>query len=115
LRKNAGETASFGNPIEIPELDELHAMAVAGFEHFEECEGRGEARVQTGWTRKVRLLDWTSSARIGKYSNAFSITMQPIMLLPQINPRYDLPKLTKEEWDEYKRIRPKALVGPDDR
>lgn len=54
-------------------------------------------------------------ARIGKYSNAFSITMQPIMLLPQINPRYDLPKLTKEEWDEYKRIRPKALVGPDDR
>ena len=49
----------FGNPIEIPELDELHAMAVAGFEHVEEFEGRGEARLQTGWTRKVKLLDRT--------------------------------------------------------
>ena len=65
----------FGNPIEIPELDELHAMAVAGYEHVEEFEGRGEARLQTGWTRKVKLLDRTPYVRmLGKYLNAFPIT-----------------------------------------
>jgi hypothetical protein len=52
---------------------------------------------------------------LGKYHNAFPITKQPIMLPPQTNPRHDLPKLTKEEWDEYKRIRQKALLGPDAR
>jgi phage terminase small subunit len=78
----------FGNPIEIPELDELHAMAVEGYEHVEEFEGRGEARLQTGWTRKVKLLDQTPYVRmLGKYLNAFPITKQPIMLPPQTNPR----------------------------
>jgi hypothetical protein len=91
-------------------------MAVAGYEHFEEFEGKGEARVQTGWTRKVKLLDRTPYIlMLGKYLNAFPITKQPIMLPPQTNPRYDLSKLTNEEWEEYKRIRQKALVGPAER
>ncbi len=78
----------FGNPIEIPELDELHAMAVAGYEHVEKFEGRGEARLQTDWTRKVKLLDQTPYVRmLRKYHNAFPMTKQPIMLPPQTNPR----------------------------
>ncbi|MEO5630441.1 MAG: hypothetical protein ABIQ24_11615 [Nitrospiraceae bacterium] len=71
--------------------------------------------MQTGWTRKEALGSDSLRAMLGKYHNAFPITKQPIMLPPQTNPRHDLPKLTKEEWDEYKRIRQKALLGPDAR
>ena len=72
--------------------------------------------MQTGWTHKVKLLDRTPYIlMLGKYLNAFPITKQPIMLPPQTNPRYDLSKLTNEEWEEYKRIRQKALVGPAER
>ncbi len=36
-------------------------------------------------------------------------------LPPQTNLRYDLSKLTKEEWEEYKRMKRKTLVSPDER
>ena len=32
----------------------------------------------------------------------------------QTNSRYDLSKLTKEEWEEYKRMKRKTLVSPDE-
>lgn len=46
-----------GNPREIAELDDDAAPAIAGFEFFEEFEGRGENRVKAGYTRKFKLAD----------------------------------------------------------
>lgn len=46
-----------GNAIDIPDLSEASAAAVAGFEILEESEGRGEARVRVGYTKKYKLAD----------------------------------------------------------
>jgi hypothetical protein len=95
----------FGNPIEIPELDELHAMPIAGFEHFDEFEERGEAGVQTSWTRRVKLVDRTPYIlMLGKYLNAFPMTKRPTVL-PPTQPRHDLSKLTADEWEQYQRCK----------
>lgn len=48
---------SHGNCIEIKELPDNVAAAIAGFEQFEEFEGRGESRKATGYTRKFKLID----------------------------------------------------------
>jgi phage terminase small subunit len=47
----------FGNPIEIPELSQNEAAAVAGFEFTEEYEGKGESRRAIGVTKKFKLVD----------------------------------------------------------
>lgn len=41
----------------ITELDDDTAMALSGFEVFEEFAGRGKDREQIGWTKKVKWLD----------------------------------------------------------
>jgi phage terminase small subunit len=46
-----------GNPIEIPNLPENEAAAVAGFEFTEEYEGKGESRQAVGVTKKFKLVD----------------------------------------------------------
>lgn len=47
----------FGNPIDLPELKAMERRAVAGFDVFEEYEGKGESRKQIGYTRKYRMAD----------------------------------------------------------
>ena len=103
----------FGNPQEIPELGRVSALAVAGFEIEELYDGKGENRQKIGYVRKVKLLDRTPYLlMLGKYLNAFPDKKATIQL-PAPSSRYDVSKLTKEEWDEYKRIRAKALSEPE--
>lgn len=104
----------FGNPLEIPELGRVSGLALAGFEIEELYDGKGENRQKIGYARKVKLLDRTPYLlMLGKYLNAFPEKKNPIQL-PAPSARYDVTRLTKEEWDEYKRIRAKALTEPED-
>lgn len=104
----------FGNPQEIPELGRVSGLALAGFEIEELYDGKGENRQKIGYARKVKLLDRTPYLlMLGKYLNAFPEKKNPIQL-PAPSARYDVSRLTKEEWDEYKRIRAKALTAPED-
>lgn len=48
---------SHGNPIEIPDLPDDVAPAVAGYEVHEKFSGKGEDRVAVGYTKKYRLAD----------------------------------------------------------
>lgn len=48
---------SHGNPIEITELGENEAAAIAGFEFYEDFEGKGEARRAVGYTKRFKLAD----------------------------------------------------------
>lgn len=48
---------SHGNCIEIKDLPDHAAPAIASFEQFEEFEGKGEDRRATGYTRKFKLVD----------------------------------------------------------
>jgi len=48
---------SHGNPIEIKDLDDDSAPAIAGFEFFEEFAGKGESRIAVGYTKKFKLVD----------------------------------------------------------
>lgn len=63
----------FSNLREIPEMSRVQAMAVAGCAHFEAFEGNGKNRIQTGRSRRVKLLDRTPYVlMLGKFLNAFS-------------------------------------------
>lgn len=46
-----------GNPMEITELNENEATAIAGFEFYEDFQGKGEARRAVGYTKKFKLID----------------------------------------------------------
>ncbi|MGC3975886.1 MAG: terminase small subunit [Nitrospira sp.] len=46
-----------GNPLEITELGENEAAAIAGFEFYEDFEGKGESRKAVGYTKKFKLID----------------------------------------------------------
>ncbi len=46
-----------GNPLEITELAENEAAAIAGFEFYEDFEGKGESRKAVGYTKKFKLAD----------------------------------------------------------
>jgi len=46
-----------GNLIEICEMAPRLRRAIAGFEFYEEFEGKGEARKAVGYTRKFKLVD----------------------------------------------------------
>lgn len=46
-----------GNPIEITELGDNEALAIAGFEFYEDFEGKGESRKAVGYTKKFKLAD----------------------------------------------------------
>ena len=46
-----------GNPIEITELGDNEASAIAGFEFYEDFAGKGEERKAVGYTRKLKLAD----------------------------------------------------------
>lgn len=46
-----------GNPLEISELRENEAAAIAGFEFYEDFEGKGESRKAVGYTKKFKLAD----------------------------------------------------------
>lgn len=46
-----------GNPFEITELDENEAAAIAGFDFYEDFEGKGESRKVVGYTKKFKLAD----------------------------------------------------------
>lgn len=46
-----------GNPIEIPELGDEAAAAIAGFEFYEDFEGKGESRKAVGYTKKFKMLN----------------------------------------------------------
>ena len=48
---------SHGRPIEIPELSDDVAPAVAGYEVHEKFSGKGEDRVAVGCTKKYRLAN----------------------------------------------------------
>jgi len=48
---------SHGNPLEIKDLDDDSAPAIAGFEFFEEFTGKGESRIATGYTKKFKLVN----------------------------------------------------------
>ena len=87
-------------------------MSVAGFEIDELYDGRGEDRQKIGYVRKYKLLDRTPYLlMLGKYLNAFPVA-KPTTQAPAPSPYYDPSKLTNEEWEEFKRIRLKVLVGP---
>ena len=45
---------SHGNPIEITELGDNEASAIAGFEFYEDFAGKGEERKAVGYTRKFQ-------------------------------------------------------------
>ena len=46
-----------GNPMEITDLGDNEAAAIAGFKFYEDFAGRGEARKAVGYTRKFKLAD----------------------------------------------------------
>ena len=53
-----------GNPIEICELPEGARRALAGFEFYEDFEGKGESRKAVGYTRKFKWHDKTSAQKL---------------------------------------------------
>jgi len=102
-----------GNPTEIPELSRFAAMSVAGFEIEELYDGKGEDRQKIGYVRKYKLLDRTPYLlMLGKYLNAFPDNKRGVLVSPPPSTQFDQSKLTNEEWETFKRIRLKALVGP---
>lgn len=46
-----------GNPLEIVDLPNNEAHAVAAFEFYEDLSGKGEDRVKVGYTKKFKLTD----------------------------------------------------------
>ena len=57
----------------ISEWPESISRAVSSIEVFEEFEGRGENRVQSGWTKKVRFVDKSKALELlGKNSRLFN-------------------------------------------
>lgn len=46
-----------GNPLEIVELGDNEAFAIAGFEFCEEFSGKGESRLRVGFTKKFKQVD----------------------------------------------------------
>lgn len=46
-----------GNPLQITELGENEAAAIAGFEFYEDFEGKGQSRKAVGYTKKFKLID----------------------------------------------------------
>lgn len=78
-----------GNPIDIPLLDDDMAPVIAGFEIFEEFEGRGKDRVPIGFTRKYKLVDKlralelagkTRGYYVEKQKHEVDITLQALIL-----------------------------------
>jgi phage terminase small subunit len=107
---------SHGNPIEIAELDEETALSIAGFEIVEDFTkvkkaGGGEDAVQTGYTKKFKLLDRTPYIiALGKVLGVFPDARRKEKDPYNGNPRYDLSKLTDDELKLFKALRDKAKV-----
>ena len=61
-----------GNPIHIPNIDDMEASALGGFEVVEEFAGKGESRELVGYTKKYKLADRHSAlVTLGKYLGMF--------------------------------------------
>lgn len=65
-----------GNPIEIPDLPDDVAVAVAGFEFTEEYTGKGESRQAVGYTKKFKLVDPIEALKLHGKVNGW-ITDEP--------------------------------------
>ena len=53
-----------GNPIEICDLPEGARRALAGFEFYEDFEGKGESRKAVGYTKKIKWHDKTAAQKL---------------------------------------------------
>jgi hypothetical protein len=87
-----------GQPIPIKDLPDHVARAIAGYELDPEK-----------FTTKIKFIDKLAATKL--YTQFLGD--QPIVekrTLPPPPKTYDPHQLTKEEWEEYKRIRRKALV-----
>lgn len=64
---------SDGSPIQVHELDDETAMAVAGFEFIELFEGTGDQKHAYGLLKKYKLTDKRASLELlGKYLKLFT-------------------------------------------
>jgi len=89
-----------GRPLSIRDMPDDVRRAIASYEVDAE-------KLVT----KIRFVDKRSA--IVDYSKLSGDIPSGGSPLPPVKPSpYDLSKLTNEEWDEYKRLRQKALVGP---
>lgn len=88
----------YGRPLSIREMPEHVRRAIAGYEVD-----------PLSFVTKVKFVD--KRGAIMDYSKlAGDIPSGETPPPPPRQPQYDLSKLTKEEWEAYKRIRQKALV-----
>ena len=103
---------SIGNPIDVRELPAMERRAVAGYEVFEEFEGKGESRVQTGWTKRITLASKLPALMAFGKVVGYYVERKPILPQggPPVQTRFDLSKLTSEELQQYLAMRSKALV-----
>lgn len=104
-----------GNPIEIAQLGDDEALAIAGFEIVEDftkvkTASGGEDAVPTGYTKKFKLLDRTPYIMaLGKVLGVFPDTRKKGDVPPDRG-RLDLSRLTDEELKQYLALRQKAKV-----
>lgn len=88
-----------GRPLSIREMPEHARRAIAGYEVDPENS-----------VTKLRFVE--KRGAIMDYSKLSGDIPRGEMPPPVKPSPYDASKFTKEEWDEYKRLRQKALVGP---
>jgi hypothetical protein len=93
----------YGMALPIRAMPEHVRRAIAGYEVD-----------PVSFVTRIRFID--KLAAIMDYSKlAGDIpVIDPRKQLPSTLPRYDLSKLTNEEWELYQRIRQKALVRPEE-
>jgi len=102
-----------GNPKEVTDIPLFHRRGIAGFEVEELYDGKGEGRKKIGYVKKYRLVESAPYvAMLLKFHGAFPQAGKKITNGNAMPAQYDHTRLTPEEWEEYKRIKRKALVGP---
>jgi phage terminase small subunit len=71
------------------EWPEEIARVIAGIDQFEEFEGRGSARVQVGWTKKIKFWDKLKALEligkelkmfVDKTDNSHSVKLEDLIL-----------------------------------
>lgn len=103
-----------GQPLNIHELSDSAAAAIAGLEVLEEFRGEGEDRVFVGYTKKYKLWDKNSAlATLAKYLGMLIDRKKIDMTVTKAtNQKIDLNRLTKDERETLRGLIAKAAGQP---
>lgn len=100
---------SHGNPKEVTDIPRFHRRGIAGFEVEELYDGRGEDRKKIGYVKRYKLVDSAPYvALLLKFHGAFPTGKAKEQLPPVPPTRWDTSLWTKEDWEDFKRLREKA-------